>query len=223
MFFSEPERSNHRCLKNISEPPGDLQRFTSTHVQAEKDIAHPTASYPTKSLHGSAPYFLPSKEAGAWVNTSVVHGLNSAKTDFSTPYRTQPSTDTGLQNIDLRTSSSFDGSHEAIGISHRPAQTTCTTISSKAPVRKDPEPIGVFWDFENCSIPKGKSALAIVRKLRSVFFVERREVEFMCVCDISKEKKSVIEQLNKAQVCVSELKAQDYCSIFLPQVRDPMK
>ena len=212
MFFSGPERLNHRCLKNINEPPGGLQCFTSTHVQAEKDIAHPTASYPTasyptasyptKSLHGSAPYFQPSKEAGAWVNTSVVHALNGAKTDFSTAYRTQPSTDTVLQNIDLRTSSSFNGSHEAIGISHRPAQTTCTTVGSKAPVRKDPEPIGVFWDFENCSIPKGKSALAIVRKLRSVFFVERREVEFMCVCDISKEKKAVIEQLNKAQVAM---------------------
>lgn len=65
---------------------------------------------------------------------------------------------------------------------------------------KQLEPVGVFWDFENCSVPKGKSAQAVVQKIRRVFFKEKREVEFMCVCDTSKEKKAVIEELNKAQV-----------------------
>lgn len=62
------------------------------------------------------------------------------------------------------------------------------------------EPIGVFWDIENCPVPRGKSASAVVQKIRKEFFSGKREVEFMCVCDISKEKKEVIEELNKAQV-----------------------
>ena len=65
---------------------------------------------------------------------------------------------------------------------------------------KELEPVGVFWDFENCPVPKGKSAQAVVQKIRNVFFQNKREAEFMCVCDTSKEKKSVIEELNKAQV-----------------------
>lgn len=65
----------------------------------------------------------------------------------------------------------------------------------------DPEPIGVFWDIENCPVPRGRSALDVVQKIRKEFFGGCREVEFMCVCDISKEKREVIEELNKAQVC----------------------
>ena len=64
----------------------------------------------------------------------------------------------------------------------------------------DAEPIGVFWDIENCRIPKGKSATAIVNRIREVFYPGRREVEFMCVCDTTKEKKEVLEELNRAQV-----------------------
>ena len=62
------------------------------------------------------------------------------------------------------------------------------------------EPIGVFWDIENCQVPKGKSALAIVQKIRGTFYAGHREVEFMCVCDTTKEKKEVLEELNRAQV-----------------------
>lgn len=58
----------------------------------------------------------------------------------------------------------------------------------------------MFWDIENCPVPKGKSAVDIVKKIREVFFTNKREAEFMCVCDISKEKKEIIEELNKAQV-----------------------
>ena len=65
------------------------------------------------------------------------------------------------------------------------------------------EPIGVFWDIENCPVPRGKSASAVVQKIRKEFFTGKREVEFMCVCDISKEKKEVIEELNKAQVSLT--------------------
>lgn len=74
-------------------------------------------------------------------------------------------------------------------------ETGCHKTSSA-----EAEPIGVFWDIENCPVPRGKSAMAIVQKIRDTFFTGKREVEFMCVCDISKEKKEVIEELNKAQV-----------------------
>ena len=45
------------------------------------------------------------------------------------------------------------------------------------------------------------SALALVQKIRAEYFEGRREAEFMCVCDINKESKDVIEELNFAQVC----------------------
>ena len=61
-------------------------------------------------------------------------------------------------------------------------------------------PIGVFWDIENCSVPKSKCALGVVQVIREKFFVAHREVEFMCVCDTSKESKDVIQELNNAQV-----------------------
>lgn len=71
---------------------------------------------------------------------------------------------------------------------------------SQGSTAPEPEPIGVFWDIENCPVPRGKSASGVVQKIRKEFFSGKREVEFMCVCDISKEKKEVIEELNKAQV-----------------------
>lgn len=61
-------------------------------------------------------------------------------------------------------------------------------------------PIGVFWDIENCGVPCRKSALAVVSRIRERFFAGHREAEFMCVCDISKENREVIQELNYAQV-----------------------
>lgn len=75
-----------------------------------------------------------------------------------------------------------------------------TGSPSQGSTAPEPEPIGVFWDIENCPVPRGKSASAVVQKIRKEFFSGKREVEFMCVCDINKEKKEVIEELNKAQV-----------------------
>ena len=62
------------------------------------------------------------------------------------------------------------------------------------------EPVGVFWDIENCSVPLEKSALAIATKMKQKFFHGKREAEFMCVCDINKERKEVVDDLNKAHV-----------------------
>lgn len=62
------------------------------------------------------------------------------------------------------------------------------------------EPVGLFWDIENCSVPLDKSAFALANKMRQVFFQGKREVEFMCVCDITKERKEVTDDLHRAHV-----------------------
>lgn len=68
-------------------------------------------------------------------------------------------------------------------------------------------PIGVFWDIENCSVPTGRSAIAVVQRIREKFFKGHREAEFICVCDISKENKEVIQELNNCQVLKHNLLA----------------
>ncbi|XP_043944831.1 meiosis regulator and mRNA stability factor 1 [Protopterus annectens] len=68
-------------------------------------------------------------------------------------------------------------------------------------------PIGVFWDIENCSVPSGRSAVAVVQRIREKFFHGHREAEFICVCDISKENKEVIQELNNCQVTVAHINA----------------
>ena len=82
---------------------------------------------------------------------------------------------------------------------------TTPTPDSKAPVHAmqvpvQLEPVGLFWDIENCPVPVDKSAFFLANKMRKVFFQGKREAEFMCVCDIHKESKDVINDLNKAHV-----------------------
>jgi meiosis arrest female protein 1 len=62
------------------------------------------------------------------------------------------------------------------------------------------EPVGVFWDIENCPVPMDKSAFSLAAKMRRVFFEGKREAEFMCVCDVTKERKEVTNALHNAQV-----------------------
>ena len=69
-----------------------------------------------------------------------------------------------------------------------------------SPQAKRLEPVGVFWDIENCSVPIDKSAFDLATKMRSMFFAGKRDAEFMCVCDITKESKEVVDDLHKAQV-----------------------
>ncbi|XP_046691311.1 meiosis regulator and mRNA stability factor 1 isoform X2 [Silurus meridionalis] len=68
-------------------------------------------------------------------------------------------------------------------------------------------PVGVFWDIENCAVPSGRSAATVVQRLRERFFQGHREAEFICVCDISKENKAVIQELNNCQVTVAHINA----------------
>lgn len=68
-------------------------------------------------------------------------------------------------------------------------------------------PIGVFWDIENCHVPRGKSATALVGRIRQLFFTGHAEAEFLCVCDIRKELPEVVQELNLAQVTVVHINA----------------
>lgn len=79
-------------------------------------------------------------------------------------------------------------------------------VALSSQVLENLPPIGVFWDIENCSVPSGRSAVAVVQRIREKFFKGHREAEFICVCDISKENKEVIEELNNCQVKFSEAK-----------------
>uniref|UniRef100_A0A2C9KRA0 HTH OST-type domain-containing protein n=1 Tax=Biomphalaria glabrata TaxID=6526 RepID=A0A2C9KRA0_BIOGL len=69
------------------------------------------------------------------------------------------------------------------------------------------KPVGVFWDIENCHVPKGKSALKIIERIRKQFFQDFREAEFICVCDINKEAESTIKDLNDGQINVVHINA----------------
>ena len=102
---------------------------------------------------------------------------------------------------------------EGVSKKKRPKKNTklSADLSGKPPTRAphphpafsgQPEPVGLFWDIENCSVPVNKSAFAIATKMRKVFFDGKREAEFMVVCDITKERKAVTDALHKAQVSV---------------------
>ncbi|RUS91312.1 hypothetical protein EGW08_000926 [Elysia chlorotica] len=67
--------------------------------------------------------------------------------------------------------------------------------------------VGVFWDIENCCVPKGKSALKIIERIRERFFQDCREAEFICVCDIIKEADTTIKDLNDGQINVVHINA----------------
>lgn len=63
-------------------------------------------------------------------------------------------------------------------------------------------PIGIFWDIENVRIPNCHQAIAVVEAIRQRFLMNYREAEFVVVCDVLKERKEVVIDLNNAQVTV---------------------
>ncbi|KAL1423372.1 hypothetical protein MTO96_021133 [Rhipicephalus appendiculatus] len=81
------------------------------------------------------------------------------------------------------------------------------TLRIKKDVPYGQVPIGVFWDIENCQVPRGKSATALVGRIREHFFKGHAEAEFLCVCDIRKELPDVVHELNLAQVTVVHINA----------------
>lgn len=78
--------------------------------------------------------------------------------------------------------------------------------SSSAPPRRGNGVVGVFWDIENCNVPHGKGAGRVAEKVRSMpFHAGRSEVDFVVVCDVTKEREDVVDDLNAAQVTVQHV------------------
>ncbi|XP_072932051.1 meiosis regulator and mRNA stability factor 1 isoform X2 [Epargyreus clarus] len=61
-------------------------------------------------------------------------------------------------------------------------------------------PVGIFWDIENCQVPRGCSAIDVVAAIRAKFLTGRREADFVVVCDVRKESPHRLQELNDAQV-----------------------
>ncbi|XP_073945234.1 meiosis regulator and mRNA stability factor 1-like protein [Choristoneura fumiferana] len=61
-------------------------------------------------------------------------------------------------------------------------------------------PLGIFWDIENCQVPRGCSAIDVVAAIRAKFLTGRREADFVVVCDVRKESPQRLQELNDAQV-----------------------
>lgn len=60
--------------------------------------------------------------------------------------------------------------------------------------------LGIYWDIENCQIPRYKNAAAVVQRIRQIFLENHREAEFVVVCDIKKESPQIIQDLHDSQV-----------------------
>lgn len=79
-------------------------------------------------------------------------------------------------------------------------------INSRRRNRRKPRmlpPVGIFWDIENCQVPKYKCASNLVHRIREIFMVNYREAEFVVVCDVKKENAQVIQDLHDTQVAVT--------------------
>jgi len=61
-------------------------------------------------------------------------------------------------------------------------------------------PLAFYWDIENCTVPVRKSAIDVVQQIRCRFGNGGAEVDFVCVCDVTKERSELVNDLNLAQV-----------------------
>lgn len=75
---------------------------------------------------------------------------------------------------------------------------------NKRKSRKMLPPVGIFWDIENCQVPRYKCASNLVHRIREIFMVNYREAEFVVVCDVKKENAQVIQDLHDTQVAVNQ-------------------
>lgn len=114
-------------------------------------------------------------------------GTNSSDTDAENHFET---------NYQEQSIALLHYKYEYSLLQHRASPVVTTKPQSSSPL----SPIGVFWDIENCCVPKGRSAAAVAQVIRNKFFNGYKEAEFIVVCDVPKENKQVIQELNDAQV-----------------------
>ena len=130
-------------------------------------------------------------------------GENSSQSDIESPLLSSASSKKRRPTSTSKMSSRGDPTSTSVAPAGPDTQTGQSGDGNNVPMvlrAAEVEPVGVFWDIENCSIPKGKSAFAVAQKIRNEFFEEKREAEFICVCDTMKENGDVIDGLNDAQV-----------------------
>ncbi|XP_044005441.1 uncharacterized protein LOC122850347 [Aphidius gifuensis] len=60
--------------------------------------------------------------------------------------------------------------------------------------------MALFWDIENVRVPKGKTAEVLTQIARSTFSNGYNEIEFVVVCDVTKETEKDIKDLIKSKV-----------------------
>lgn len=70
--------------------------------------------------------------------------------------------------------------------------------------------LGTRFDI-SFQIPKGRSALVAVQKIRDRFFPGHIEAEFVCVCDIRKESPSVIQ----ASISICAIIRYFHCNLIV--------
>ena len=58
----------------------------------------------------------------------------------------------------------------------------------------------LFWDIENVRPKKNSNILDFVGNIRNLYVGELIEAGFIVVCDVRKETKDVVDQLNEVQV-----------------------
>ncbi|KYN00174.1 Limkain-b1 [Cyphomyrmex costatus] len=133
------------------------------------------------------------------LNEKLIQLLSSPK--FFSPESKSPLCDIRLDNnsgsnIDSKAFGSLSFSH---------CRHDCSLLCYDSPAKMSSTsnhlpPIGVFWDIENCQVPKGRSAIGVTQLIRNKFFDGYREAEFIVVCDVQKENSQIIQELNDAQV-----------------------
>ncbi|XP_015588590.1 meiosis regulator and mRNA stability factor 1 isoform X2 [Cephus cinctus] len=127
-------------------------------------------------------------------SSQPVNQLEVHSTQAASATSTENDTDTQLEYRGMATPPSFRRYHYDCSFLHCGSPVNSGSLSNCLP------PIGVFWDIENCQVPKGRSAVAVTQVIREKFFSGYREAEFIVVCDVYKENKQVIQELNDAQV-----------------------
>jgi meiosis arrest female protein 1 len=75
-----------------------------------------------------------------------------------------------------------------------------TMTSTQPNHRNDCQSVGIFWDIENCNIPKNKDVtqlLKVIRKRAIGDHWNTKIKEFECVCNTSKLCRQTVDYLNR--------------------------
>ncbi|GIY37437.1 hypothetical protein CEXT_363551 [Caerostris extrusa] len=65
--------------------------------------------------------------------------------------------------------------------------------------------ISVFWDIENCPIPRGKSGVDFVKLVRTMLYENRIEGSFSVVCDVHNLNNAQTEELSASNVTICHM------------------